>query len=397
MDWLTNFFNPLIGGLPNVIQAVLLLIVAWIFAAIIKSLVVGAMRRIFEKKEGMSSDMMAAKDDTINLIGRIVYALVFFLFLPGALDKLGMNNVSAPIAQMVSQFLNFLPNIIAAGIVLAFGAFLSKLVQQVLSMALQKTKLDEVTQKYNGKGENAVSVSQIIAKIVYALIMIIFVIAAIQILNIKAISEPAMGMINQIFGIIPLIFAAFILIAFGVFLANLCAQLLEGVLANTGMDQYIDKTFPKKSAEGRKPASTVIAVVVKVVINIFFIVSGIKILNIEVLSNIGTAIIGYMPSVLAAIIVLGLASFAAGWAEKLILKGNSQATVTAFAAKAGIMVLAFFMAFSQLGIAKDIVNELFIAIVAAIAVAFAVSFGLGGKEFAKRSLDKLEENHKDKD
>lgn len=227
--------------------------------------------------------------------------------------------------------------------------------------------------------------------------MIIFVIAAIQILNIKAISEPAMGMINQIFGIIPLIFAAFILIAFGVFLANPGAQLLEGVLANTGMDQYIDKTFPKKSAEGRKPASTVIAVVVKVVINIFFIVSGIKILNIEVLSNIGTAI-GYMLSP-GGDYRPGPGLLRGGMgAEKLILKGNSQATVTAFAAKAGIMVLAFFMAFSQLGIAKDIVNELFIAIVAAIAVvAFAVSFGLGGKEFAKRSLDKLEENHKDKD
>ena len=48
------------------------------------------------------------------------------------------------------------------------------------------------------------------------------------------------------------------------------------------------------------------------------------------------------------------------------------------------------MVLSALGIAKEIVNTVFIVIVAAVAVAFAISFGVGGREFAGRSLKKLE-------
>ena len=48
------------------------------------------------------------------------------------------------------------------------------------------------------------------------------------------------------------------------------------------------------------------------------------------------------------------------------------------------------MVLSELGIAKEIVNTVFIVIVAAVAVAFAISFGVGGREFAGSSLKKLE-------
>lgn len=49
------------------------------------------------------------------------------------------------------------------------------------------------------------------------------------------------------------------------------------------------------------------------------------------------------------------------------------------------------MILSQLGFAKSIVNIAFIIILAGLAIAFAISFGLGGREFATRRLSKLEE------
>ena len=48
------------------------------------------------------------------------------------------------------------------------------------------------------------------------------------------------------------------------------------------------------------------------------------------------------------------------------------------------------MALNQLGIATDIVNKAFVLIVGAVAVAFAIAFGLGGRDFASKQLDKLE-------
>ena len=53
-------------------------------------------------------------------------------------------------------------------------------------------------------------------------------------------------------------------------------------------------------------------------------------------------------------------------------------------------VFAVFMALNQLGIATDIVNQAFVLIVGAVAVAFAIAFGLGGRDFASKQLDKLD-------
>ena len=55
-----------------------------------------------------------------------------------------------------------------------------------------------------------------------------------------------------------------------------------------------------------------------------------------------------------------------------------------------IMTVGVFMILSQLGIAEQIVTKAFLLIVAALAVAFGVAFGVGGRNFASRQLDKLE-------
>jgi hypothetical protein len=59
-------------------------------------------------------------------------------------------------------------------------------------------------------------------------------------------------------------------------------------------------------------------------------------------------------------------------------------------AKYAILTLAIFMALSQLGIAKSIVNAAFILILGGLALAFGIAFGLGGKEFASKYLEKFD-------
>lgn len=49
------------------------------------------------------------------------------------------------------------------------------------------------------------------------------------------------------------------------------------------------------------------------------------------------------------------------------------------------------MVLNELGIAEEIVNSAFLLIIAAIAAAFAISFGIGGKEAAAGLLKKLED------
>ena len=53
------------------------------------------------------------------------------------------------------------------------------------------------------------------------------------------------------------------------------------------------------------------------------------------------------------------------------------------------------MAISQLGISKSIIDTLFMWLCIAAAAAFAISFGIGGRDWAKKKLDDLSENTKD--
>jgi len=76
---------------------------------------------------------------------------------------------------------------------------------------------------------------------------------------------------------------------------------------------------------------------------------------------------------------------------KKIVKASPDAAKLVKAIKAVIFVLAGFMVLSQLGIASAIVDKAFTIAILAVAVAFALAFGLGGKDFAKKLLDKAGE------
>ncbi len=386
MEW----FNAFMNGLPAVVQALLLLILALAAASICSGIAKNIVARFFKKNEDKTpEDVKLTSADTIELAGKLVYAVVFFLFLPGALDKLGMNSVTSPITTTVTKFLSILPNIIAAIILIGFGSFLAKLSSQIIHSLLKRTKLDELQQKAKIQAKEGSAFSDIISKAVYALILVVFVIAGVQVLGITAISEPATAMVWSVFNFIPGLFAAIILISFGIFLANLVGGLLESILSGTGIDRFSRDTY-QNGDEKAMPASKIISSAVVVVIDIIFVVSGVKILGIEVLTNVGNVIIQYMPSVLAACLVLLVAWAVASWAQMAIVRTYPKASGMALLARIVIMVLASFMAISQLGISAAIIETLFKWMCIAFAAAFALAFGIGGKNWAADRLDKLQ-------
>ena len=388
MDWIYSFFE----GIPSVVSAVLLLIVALIAASVCRDIVRKIMKRFLEKNSASTPlEIRANSAGTIDIAGNLVYAVVFFLFLPGALDRLGMYSVTEPISTTVGKFLGFLPNIIAAIILIAFGAFLARLISQIVNSLLKKTKLDSLQEKVDIAPRDGSAFSDIISNIVYALILIVFVVSGIQVLGISAISDPATEMVSVIFRFIPALFAAIILIVFGIFLGRITGGLVQTILSGTGIDKFSKETY-QNGNENAAPASKIIGSVVTAVIDIIFVVSGVKILGIDVLTEVGNMVIGYMPSVLAACLILLAAWAASVWVQSAIVRVYPNAASIALISRVVIMVLAGFMAINQLGISQRIIETLFIGICGAIAVAFALAFGLGGRDWAKKRLDDMSKN-----
>ena len=396
LDFLNNisFFS----GLSAAIQAVLMLIIAFIAAAIVRLIVRKVFAKLLLKKAGEEDpEITKTKESTVNILANLAFAIVFLLFLPGALEKLGVTSVTSPIAEMSGKFIGFIPNIIAAILLIIFGYFLAKLARQLLTLLLSKTPIDNLQKKYgaNPDGTSTATLSGIIGQIAYVIILVIFIIAALDVLQIDAISAPAKEMLTIIVSFIPRIFGAIIVVLVGVFLAKLVCNLLVNLLIGTGIDEKTKGIMPKN--EEGKPAimmSALIGIIVKVVINLFFVVSALHILDITVLTNIGTAIIAYLPNILAAIIIVVAAWILAGKAEQAILKSNKNSTGIAALAKILIIVLASFMAVSQLGIAPRIVETLFTFGIIGLAAAFAIAFGIGGREWAAKKLAEMDEKFK---
>lgn len=384
-----GFFDQLLAQVPNIVYAIILLVVAFVVAKIAKSAVTKVLKAVkaenFLNKLGVKDTVT---NSSIDFVAKLVYFVVFLLFLPGVLDKLGMQSVSSPITNMVNSFLSFIPKLVAAGIIIAVGVFIANIVKDLLTSVLKAVKVDTLQEKAGIEASESSSFSAVIANLVYGVILLVVITTALDQLGIGAISAPANAIVAKIFALIPNVLGAIVIIAVGVFISKLVAQLLQSLLAGVGADELVSKVTG--NADKKVMLSKIIANVVQYVLVIVFLVQGINVLNLAILTGIGSAIIGYMPAVIAAIIILGIGLFAASTAEVAIIKKFPEAKAGALVAKIAIYVFVAFVCFNQLGVAIDIVEKTFILIVAAVCIAFAIAFGVGGKTFAANTLEKLE-------
>ena len=391
-----DFIYSLLGMIPNVVFAILLLIVAFVAAKIVKSLVLKLLKAVkaesFLNKLGVKD---TATNSSVEFVAKLAYFVTFLLFLPGVLDKLGMQSVSSPITGMVNDFLAFIPKLVAAGIIIAVGMFIANIVKELLVPVLKAIKVDALQEKAGIEASENTAFSNIIANVIYGVILLVVITSALDQLGIAAISEPASAIVSSIFAMIPNVLGAIVIIAIGVIIAKLVAKLLENLLAGVGADTLIEKvtgTPAKKFV-----LSKVISAVVKYVLVIVFLVQGINVLNLPVLTEIGGAVIGYMPAALSAVIIVTIGLFAGNTAEAVIAKKFPEAKMCAVVAKVAIYVLTAFLCLSQLGVASAIVETTFILIIAAVCVAVAIAFGVGGRTFAANTLEKLEKKIDDKE
>lgn len=388
MGFVSSILNMIPTGIFAVLKAALILVIAVVAAMVVKSLVVKLMGKIkFEKVFKNAGDAEATKKSIIDFAGKLVYLFVLLLFVPGIFNALGMSSVSTPIVNILDTVWGYVPNVLAAAIILAVGIMIAKLVRQILVPVFDKIKVDKLQEKAGIEVPDQSKLSNTLAYIVYVLILIPVIITALNALNISAISVPAVNVLNTIFNFIPNIIVGLIIIIVGCFIGKFAGQIVERLIAASGLDSKAASLIDAK--EGCCGLSKAAGIIVKAVIIIFFVVEGLNVLKLQVLTNIGAAIIGYMPQVLGAVLVIAAALFVAAMAEKALKKNGAD--TYAIIAKCAILTVGAFMVLNQLGIATQIVNAAFILILAALAVAFAVAFGIGGRTFAANTLKKLED------
>jgi hypothetical protein len=108
-------------------------------------------------------------------------------------------------------------------------------------------------------------------------------------------------------------------------------------------------------------------------------------LGLESLAAVFSELVSYIPSVIAAIVIIIVGIVLGSFTGGLILAsagGIHGGATLARLGRAGVIVLAVFMALQQLGIATEIVTTAFAILFGAVAFALALAFGLGNRELA---------------
>ena len=268
-------------------------------------------------------------------------------------------------------------------LILAFVA--AAIVKSLTVKLLTRTKLQALLGKRDPA--NCEKVADFIGKLLHLIVFLLFVPGIFERLGMSGVSSPILGLLNTMWGYLPNILAALIILVIGCMVAKLAGNIAERLIGAAGLDARLSRQLDGK---GEKFALSKIAGgTVHVVLVIFFLVESFGVLHLDVLTKIGNAIIGYLPSVLAAVLILLACYIGNAMAQKALLKSGHRGF--SLGCQIAVYGLGGFMILSELGIAQELVNTVFVLAAAALAVAFALSFGIGGREFAGRMLKKAED------
>ncbi|HZG39214.1 MAG TPA: mechanosensitive ion channel [Nodosilinea sp.] len=415
---LNNFLDQIFLYLPRIGGALLLLALAWLAATLVRSLVINGLGRFnLDDRLAQQTGMDQGSSPVVlnETIGNVLYWFILLLFIPLVLSALQLPGLLAPVEGLINSFLQAIPRIVTAGIVLAIGWVIARIVRGVVTNLLMAAGADQLGRRMGmrsapaGTTSGGLSLSSVAGTIAYVLVLIPAVVAALNELNIEAISAPAILMLERVLTAIPQVIMAGLVVAAAYFVGRFVADLVTSLLRGAGFDGIMGMlglpelnlgsgatVQPGLDAEGRPIASVqtpgrtpseLVGIITLVAIVLFGAVTATEILNFAGLTDIVRAILRIGARVLSGVVVFAVGLYLANLAFRLVNSmGTGQSRVLAQGARIAILIFVGAMALQQMGVAPDIVNLAFGLLLGAIAVAIAIAFGLGGRDVASDQL-----------
>lgn len=214
------------------------------------------------------------------------------------------------------------------------------------------------------------------------------------------------NLVHGFFGFIPSFLGAIIIFAVGWVLAIMVSRALEHILNLIKID-YLFKEIGTERLLNKMGfklhVGRFVGEVVRWFIVIAFLIPSLEVLGLSSINDfLRNDVLGYLPNIFVATLVLIIASYISEALHKFISGSaravNSRAAnMSATVARWAVWVFAVIIALSELGIAEQFMSALFIGIVAMLALAGGLAFGLGGKEAASKAINRMSDNlsHRD--
>ncbi len=386
---------------PKVLIAILILVVTWIVARVVK----WAFQKAIDRMPALRKHMTGGPKETVgHQLGVIAKLIIWLVGIMAALNYLGVGQILEPINALLDGIFGFLPSVIAAGLIFFVGLIVARIVRQLTETVLIAANIDGLLARVGigdtegtvraqpdqvppgaAPGATRATLARAAGILVFALIIIPVAIAALNVLKIDAISVPATNMLNDILAAIPHILTAALWLGIAFILARFVKTIIEGILPPTGFDNAVRSTgvLPATSSPSRIVANIAfIAVMLAAAIEAAQQLGGgtVAIFLAQITELGGKVIFGTL------IIVTGI--FLARIIAGLVGSSTGEGSYAEEIVKYAIIALFTAIGLTFMGLADQIVILAFGLILGSAAVAVALAFGLGGRDAAARILER---------
>lgn len=380
-----NMVNQVLAFIPNLIGAIAVGVIGWVVATVVRTAINVALAKT-SMDERLSAK--AGIKPMSSTIADMVYWFILLVVLTMVLGQLELNGLFAPLTNMVDKIFSFIPNILIAGVVFAVGYIIAKVVRGIVTNLVSTFNVQELASKAGLSEQN--SIPNIAGSLAFLVVIIPTIIAALDALKIEVISRPATNMLNKIMDALPNIFMAAAILVVTFYVIRMVANIIKGLIKNTQIDQLPAKVGLQETM-GAQKISDLVGYAIVFFAMLFASTAAADLLGFEPISAIITMFIAFGANIILGAIILFIGFWLANIIAGVVERSEQGSQFLANIVRVLIMGLVLAMGLKAMGIADSIVNLAFGLTLGAVAVAFALSFGLGGQEAAARFLRKMQD------
>ncbi len=384
---LSSLSNPfsilltdILGYLPHLLAGLVLTLVAWMIATVLRAAVTKALKMTSVDDRLSAAAGMAPMSSNV---GNVLFWLVMLPFLPAILGAFRLGGTLGPVQEMMTQALALVPNIFAAALIAFVGYVVARVLRGLVSNLLSAAGSDALNQKVGLDSE--IKLSRLAGTVVFILVLVPSLIAALDALHIDAISRPATMMLGKMLDAVPHIIAAAVIILITWYVARFVAVLLARLLESAGFDTLPERIGMGAALSGNTLPSKLAHWAVMFFAMLFAVVEAADQLGFSQVRDVVTGFIQFGGDIILGGLILVIGFWLANLAYNAISKASGENTGgLASIARIAILGVVIAMGLRAMGIANEIVQLAFGLSLGAVAVAVALSFGLGGREAAAK-------------
>ena len=144
-----SLVDELLGFLPNVLGAGLILVVGWFVANLVRRIITNLLSSVgadrLAERVGLGQALGAMR--LSGLLGLIVYVLILLPVLISALNALALDAVTGPASEMLASLLNVVPALFGAVVLLSIAYFIGRVVADLVTNVLVGAGFDGILVK----------------------------------------------------------------------------------------------------------------------------------------------------------------------------------------------------------------------------------------------------------